>query len=65
MLTCAAFEIAVGHSEDIRMRRLRVLVECRFAWTKPFTNIHLPLSGDHTLISENDNPMPADTTDFA
>lgn len=59
-LACAAFHVAVGHPENVRMRRLGVLVKGGFAGTKPATDVDLPLPAHIALISEDHQSMPAE-----
>jgi len=59
LLTCASLKVAVGNSEDVRVRRLWVLVKGGFQIAKPATDVYLTLSTNSALISEDDKTMPA------
>jgi len=59
LFTCAPLKVAVGNSEDVRVRRLWVLVKGGFQTAKPATDVYLTLSTNSALISEDDKTMPA------
>ena len=59
LFTCAPLKVAVGNSEDVRVRRFWVLVKGGFQIAKPATDVYLTLSTNSALISEDDKTMPA------
>ena len=63
MLTCAAFHVAVRHSEDVWVGRLWMFVKGGLQRAKPLANFYLALPPHCALIPKNDKTMPAKQRD--
>ena len=60
---CSPFGPIVGHSEDVPVRRLGMVVERGLDLAEPARNLQLPLVSHAALISEDEEPVIAYVAD--